>query len=120
MNPSDVYGPKTATELGQVHDFAFDLANRYGTRVERYEAYNEPNLTDFWQPAANPNEYAAFLRSFYLGAKSANAGVTVTFGGISQNDVGFLRATYAALKSYPDAPVNNNFFDELGLHPYSF
>jgi hypothetical protein len=119
MNATDTYPPTTATELQQWRDFCFDIAGRYGTRVARYEVWNEPNLQSFWSTGPDPVKWAALLRSGYLGLKDANPNVTVTSGGISLNDLGFLRQTYAAIKAYPDAAANNNFFDELGLHPYS-
>jgi polysaccharide biosynthesis protein PslG len=112
--------PRTETELGYFRDFVFDLVNRYGTRVERYSIWNEPNHESFWKPARNPAEYAALLRAGYLGAKSANPKVKVSAFDLSNNDVGFLNSAYGAISGYPDAASNNNFFDELSVHPYPY
>ena len=114
------YPPRSSTELAHWRDFVHDLVARYGTRFVRYEMWNEPNLRDFWPSGPNPAEYAEFLRVSYLGANQANPAVTVTFGGLSSNDIGFLNATYNEIAKYPDSAANNNFFDELGVHPYSF
>jgi len=35
-----------------------------------------------------------------------------------QQDFNYLNKTYTALKKYPDAAANNNFFDILSVHPY--
>jgi hypothetical protein len=115
--------PRGSTQLGYFRDLMKDVAGRYGARVDSYEIWNEPNEQSFWAGGApNPADYAAMLRAAYLGAK-VDAGVTapkIVGGVLSLNDVGYLSHMYTALKSYSDAASNNNFFDELGVHPYSF
>jgi len=112
--------PRTATELGYWHDFIFDLVSRYGTRVFRYEMWNEPDHPTFWKPERSPAEYAALMREGYLAAKAANPSVRVTCCALSGNDIGFLEAVYAETGKYADAEANDNYFDELSVHPYSF
>lgn len=113
------YPPRSPEEVAHFEDFAYDVVQRYGTRATRYEIWNEPNLEDFWKTGPNPAEYAALLRAGYLGAKQADPNARITSGGISGNAVGFLNSLYDEIAKYPDAASNNNFFDELGLHPYS-
>lgn len=117
------YPPNTSAQRAYWRDMVKDVTARYGTRVARYELWNEPNLPTFWATGSPksewPKEYAALLRQGYLGAKEGNPNVTVVSAGISKNDVGYLKALYPALKAYPDAAANYNFFDELGLHPYA-
>ncbi len=120
MSAADNYPPRSAEEVAHFKDFAYDVVQRYGTRAMRYEMWNEPNLADFWGTGPNPAEYAALLRGGYLGAKEANPNVRITSGSIANNDVGFLNSLYDEIAKYPDAVDNNSFFDELGLHPYSF
>jgi hypothetical protein len=113
--------PRTDAQLAAWKDFVHDLVARYGTRVESYEMWNEPNLSDFWAggSGADPAEYAALLRAGYLGAKSANPNAVVVGGSLSQNDIGYLDALYTELRKYPDAAANDDFFDWLGVHPYA-
>jgi hypothetical protein len=115
------YPPRDSTDLAAWRDFVNDLVARYGTRVARYEMWNEPNHPDFWRGGSGPNpaEYAALLRTGYLGAKAANPNVRVTGGALAHNDMGYLNALYTAIRKYPDAQANDDFFNELSVHPYS-
>ena len=118
--PEGMWGPpRGSADLAAWRDFSHDLANRYGTRVARYEMWNEPNHPTFWPSGPDPAEYAALLRAGYLGAKDANPDVRVTGGMLSHNDMGYLDALYEELGKYPDAAANDDFFDELSVHPYS-
>jgi hypothetical protein len=121
VSPCSVWEPPVgSTDLNAYQDFMFDVVSRYGTRISSYEIWNEPNLADFWQcRSVNPTEYAAMLRSAYLGAKAANPNVTIVGGALSQNDIGYLERMYTALRAYPDAAANDDFFDALGVHPYA-
>lgn len=114
------YPPRGADEIRFFSDFVGFLVDRYGTRVERYEIWNEPNSLDFWEPAPDAAEYAALLRSAYLRAKAVDPEVTVAFGGLSMNDVGFLEKYYEAARAYPDARQSDHFFDVLTVHPYTY
>ena len=118
--PEGVWGPpRGSSDLAAWRDFSHDLVARYGTRVVRYEMWNEPNILAFWHSGPDPAEYAALLRAGYLGAKTANPDVRVTGGSLSNNAMGYLRALYAEIRKYPDAQANDDFFDELSVHPYS-
>jgi len=121
VSPCSVWEPPVGSaDLNAYQDLMFDLVSRYGTRISSYEIWNEPNLADFWQcRSVNPTEYAAMLRLAYLGAKAANPNVTIVGGALSQNDIGYLEKMYTALRAYPDAAANDDFFDALGVHPYS-
>ena len=111
--------PRGQRQIREFDDFVRFLVARYGTRIERYKVWNEPNSVDFWKPEPEPGEYAALLRKVYLGAKHVNPRVTIEFGGLSMNDIGFLTEYYEAARSYPDAPRHRYFFDVLNVHPYT-
>ena len=120
VSPEGVwYPPRGSSDLRAWRDFSHDLVARYGTRVVRYEMWNEPNDHTFWPPGPDPAEYAALLRAGYLGAKAANPRVRVTGGAFSHNDMGYMNALYREVRKYPDAQANDDFFDELSVHPYS-
>jgi len=111
----DWYPASDPTEFA---NFARDAVNRYKDRVHIWEIWSEENGPDFWKPAIDPVAYARMLRASYLAVKQADPTARVAFGGIDRNDYGFLNKVYAALKSYPDAAANHNFFDILAVHPY--
>ena len=119
--PEGMWGPpRGSADLAAWRDFSHDLVERYGTRVARYEMWNEPNHPTFWPSGPDPAEYAALLRAGYLGAKDADPDVRVTGGMLSHNDMGYFNALYTAIRRYPDAAANDDFFDELAVHPYAF
>ena len=113
--------PRTQTELALWGAFVEDLVGRYGTRVARYKMWNEPNHPTFWAGGSGPNpaEYARLLREGYLAAKRADPSVEVTCCSLSHNDIGYLNTLYTEIRKYPDAQANDDFFDELSVHPYS-
>jgi hypothetical protein len=121
VSPEDAtwYPPTGPQELHAWAGFLTDLTARYGSQISAMEIWNEPNEQWFWKPTPDPRAYAALLRTSYLAIKRVAPGLTVTSGGLSHNDLGFLSAYYTAAGHFPDAARNNWFFDQLGLHPYS-
>jgi hypothetical protein len=112
---------RDATELGHWSDFVRDLMTRYRGRVAHYEIWNETNWHDFWKPWPDPEGYARLLRAAYLAGREADPTALIVFGGISQNDVGYLREFYDRAEAvWPvESHRENFFFDVLGVHPYS-
>jgi hypothetical protein len=114
------YPPVSDAELARWQQFVTEVVTRYGGRLFGVETWNEPNEDMFWKPSPEPTQFAGVLRATYLAVKAVQPALPVTSGGISHNDVGFLRQVYTALKAYyPDAANQNWFFDILGVHPYS-
>lgn len=77
-------GTPQRTESGPPDDpadfarFAAAFAERYGSTIDVYQIWDEPNLTAAWgglEP--RPAEYLALLRSAYDAIHSADAGATV-------------------------------------------
>ncbi|HEY3941380.1 MAG TPA: hypothetical protein VGL60_02750 [Acidimicrobiales bacterium] len=113
------YAPTQRAELERWATWVKSVVRHFGTKVSFYEIWNEENISQFWPQGPNPRQYAALLACSYDAAKAANAGVTIVSGGLSTNDVGFLQALYRYLDRYHDAAPLNDFFDLLGVHPYS-
>ena len=100
-------------------DFAAEVARRYGSGVEAYEIWNEPNVERFWE---NPDvdEYVALLRAAYPKIHAADESSTVITGGLapapdragSIAPVTFIRAMYER--------GGQEWFDALGMHPYTW
>lgn len=114
--------PRGSTELQHWSNFVRDVASRYKGQVMHYEMWNEPNHKSFWRHDSTPDaaEYVPLLRAAYLAAKETDPQATVVSGGLSTNDLGYLRKYYETAKTYSDASSNRYFFDVLGLHPYSY
>ncbi len=111
--------PRGEEGLRHFEGFVRTLVERYGTRVDRYEIWNEPNLKLYWEPRPDPGEYAALLRVAYTTIKDAEPEATVVSGGLARNHMGFLEGYYRAARGYPDAKESDYFFDVLGLHTYT-
>jgi glycosyl hydrolase family 39 (putative alpha-L-iduronidase) len=113
------YPPRREREVRAWANFVHDVVARYGTKVTRYELWNEPNVAEFWRPAPSPEEFARLMRAGYTAAKSVDPDVTVVSGGLSRNDLGFLKRYYDEAGKLAHAQRDRYFFDVLGLHPYS-
>jgi hypothetical protein len=83
---------------GNLGDFAQALATRYsGTslglpRVRFFQAWNEPNLSEYLSPqwgagnrAESPTQFRRMLNAFYAGIKRAQPGAKVISAGIAPN-----------------------------------
>ena len=87
------------------------LGQQYGSYVDAWEIWNEPNLQRFWSTGPNPAAYAALVKAAYPAVKAADPGAPVVMGATSTNDYRFIEGAYAAgVKGY---------FDVLSTHPYS-
>ena len=115
---------RNAGELDLFREFVAQLAERYGTQVERYTIWNEPNVsTLFFKPYTRENSpaaYASLLKAGYEGVKGAAPEATVSFAGLAGIDPEWLQNFYAAARQLPGAAENRYYFDEMDAHPYSF
>lgn len=99
------------TYMSHYAAFVRDMVARYRGRVTYWEIWNEPDLSQFWQPAKDPAGFAAMLRAAYTAAKQANPSAQIISGGLCGNNTKFLQDVYAA--------GAQGYFDLLGVHPYS-
>lgn len=113
------YPPRGPEALRHFRSFVRTLVERYGTQIDRYEIWNEPNLKHYWEPRPAPGEYAALLHAAYTTIKEVEPEATVVSGGLARNHTGFLEGYYEVARGYPEAAENDYFFDVLGLHPYT-
>jgi len=114
------YPPRTPQQLRQWGRFVEATVAHFKGRVASFEIWNEPNLDTFWRPAPAPAEYAQLLAESYRSAKRVWPAASIVFGGLSQNDVGFLQHYYSeARRLFPDAAAQRYFFDVLNVHPYT-
>ena len=116
---TDFAQPADPAQFGQ---FAAAVAQRYAPQgVQDYEIWNEPNSTDFFQPAPDPAVYVQMLEASYSDIKAVDPSAFVISGGLAPeatdsegdiNEVTFLQDMYA------DGAAG--YFDALGDHPYSY
>ena len=75
-----------------------------------WEIWNEPNLTNFWKPAANPPDYIKLALAASRAIRNNSPGETIIGPAASGMDLPFLEACFqAGLLQYWDA---------VSVHPY--
>lgn len=99
--------------------FAGAVAERYGSRVEGYEIWNEPNLDYYWQ-SPSADDYFEYLKRAYVAIHAKDPSATVMNGGpapaanteTTVDAFDFIHRLYElGAKNYTDA---------IGVHPYSY
>ena len=113
--------PTSPRELAEWRHFVSRVVGNFGSKVSYYEIWNEENIQAFWWQGPNPSNYANLLETSYVAIKALDPSAQVMFGGLSRNDLGFLKRTYDAIdRQFPKTAVrDDHFFDILGVHPYS-
>jgi O-antigen ligase len=112
----------TPNDLADFAQFASALADRYGSRIEVYQIWDEPNLISGWgEQRPDPVAYARLLEAGYESIHAADPDAFVLTAGLAPtietgpdniNDVLFLRALYDNGAS--------PFFDGVAGKPYGF
>jgi hypothetical protein len=110
--------PKDPAQFGA---FAGAVAARYGSSINYYEIWNEPNYTLFWKPTPSIPQYIAILKSAYTAIKKANPSAVVIAGSFAAQDDAadgsispstFTQALYSAQAQ--------GYFDAISMHPYTY
>jgi GH35 family endo-1,4-beta-xylanase len=84
-------------------------------RMNYWELWNEPNISLFWPPEPDTQEYADLLKATHAAIKSADPTAKIVLGGLVGSGVradgtGFLPDLYAA--------GAGEFFDVVSIHVY--
>lgn len=90
--------------------FAAAGAAHFAGKGVLWELWNEPNLTKFWQPDANPENYVKLARIVYPALKKADPDCTLLGPALSGWDFGYLE------KIFQLGVLDN--LDVVSLHPY--
>jgi hypothetical protein len=89
------------------------LARTWGSKVEAWEVWNEPNLSEFTgiqDAGKRAARYVPVLKAAAAGFRAGRPGTSIVFGAPAQTDDVFVRQAYAAgAKSH---------FDIMAIHPY--
>ena len=89
-----------------------------GIRV--WEAWNEPDLRQFW--SGSVQDYARVLKVTYLAVHQADPLAQVMFGGMAYNNPeinDYLARTLAVIAQDPDREAYHWYFDIAAIHSYS-
>lgn len=114
---SKYHPPRDAKEFAR---FVGEVARRYGAdQVPAWEIWNEPNLAQFWRPAADPGEYVKLLKAASRSIRAASPRAIIVSGGLAQPRHGggdwdareFLAAIYSR--------GAGKYIDAVGNHPYT-
>lgn len=116
-NMSDKCAPANPAAFAK---FAGTVANRYASKVDNFEIWNEPNYADFWQPIPNAAEYSRLLAATYAQIKLANPRAQVLSGGLAAagDDSGNISPLTFITRLYELKA--NQYYDSIALHPYSY
>jgi len=122
LNPANYWGDFVAAAVRRYMPdgvLARQLGWGAGVGVRVWEAWNEPDLTMFWQ--ASVADYARLLKVTYLVAHHIDSQARVMLAGLSyanpvRND--WLAKILAIYATDPDAPNHNWYMDIVALHTY--
>jgi hypothetical protein len=126
--PSDFTGCPPTTP-GALHAYGLFLRTelvRYRNVVQHWESWLEPNNRAWWRPQANPQQYAALLRTQYRVFQQVNRayhthlkllfGGPISFSTRPADGWAVLPFVHAVLADLHGARA----FDAIGLHAYRF
>ncbi len=86
------------------------LAKRFGKEPVIFELWNEPNLSNFWRPQANADDYFAWAKTVSRAIHQVNPKACIIGRATSRMDLIFMRKLFA--KGYL------NWVDGVSVHPY--
>jgi O-antigen ligase len=111
--------PQETCDFG---DWAAALAERYATRIDHYQIWDEPNIAPHWGAREiDPGGYARLLREGSIRIRAVDPGAVILAaalapnvepGGANLSDVDFLRALYQQGAA--------EWFDVVAVQPYDF
>lgn len=90
--------------------YAGAIAKRYPD-VRYWQIWNEPNNPIFWPTGPDATAYTRMLSAAYSAIKKANPRAQVVLGGISLNDLKYVRGLYAS--------GAKKYFDIMAVHLYN-
>lgn len=103
---------------GAFAGFTKAVVSRYGSRINSWEIWNEPNLPLFFGFSGDrPQIYTNLLKAAYPAIKSVQPNSTVVAAGLSRSGGG--DAPPAFLNAMYDAGAGG-YFDAAAMHPYVF
>lgn len=108
------------TDVAAYVKFVKAAAERYGTQVQAWEIWNEPNISYRFGPSVDVTKYVNMLKGAYKEIKLANPEAIVLGGSIAPT-----ATTYRDLRplDFVNAMYEkgaSGYFDGLAMHPYTY
>jgi polysaccharide biosynthesis protein PslG len=119
-------GTNSSTPPGHVSDFA-DFARAAAARyaplgLHTWEIWNEPNISDFWQPAPDANRYGELFRAAAATVRAVDPIATLLIGGLTRGsdtaDGSRISQTKYVEQLYANGAAQ--LATAIAVHPYSF
>lgn len=104
-------------------NFASAAATRYGPLgVHTWEIWNEPNISDFWQPTPDANKYGELFKATTAAIHPVDPSATLLIGGLTRgtdtaNGLRISQLTFVE-RLYANGAAQSA--DAIAVHPYSF
>jgi hypothetical protein len=109
--------PAFLTWISNMKTFITAVVNRYKDRVKMWEAWNEPNLTVFWE-TKSPTQYGVFYKEFRASVLAADPTAKVSFGSVTGYEANGEMVGRDFMSQARTAAGAGIVIDRLGLHPY--
>jgi hypothetical protein len=111
------------TNVSDFASFARVAAQRYHPLgVNRWEIWNEPNISDFWQPKPSVDKYGALFRAAAVALREVDPQATVLTGGLTRGptagDGSRISQTEFVNGLYANGAAQ--LASAVAIHPYSF
>jgi len=113
---NDLYGkgesPRTPEAFVGFAEYCRQLMRRYGPVCRDWEVWNEPNITVFWKPKPNVEDYTSLMKAVYPAAKAANPKATIVGVCTAGTDFKFIEGVLQR--------DGGKFMDAISVHPYRY
>lgn len=96
--------------------FLTALAGRYGSAIDRWQLWNEPNFKLYWKPKPDPRDYARLVRLSASALRASDPGAEILLGGVAPVKRGML--PWEFLEGVYDVRRIERSFDTVAVHPY--
>lgn len=122
LSPVDKYRPR---DLNEWLTYVRTVVERYdgdglddapgSPRMDYWEVWNEENLSQYWPPQPDVNEYFELLQATYTAIKEVDPTAKIVLGGLSGSGVnaegtGYLQQLYGL--------GGGDYFDVMSIHHY--
>ncbi len=110
--------PASATQFA---GWAAAVVKRYAKDgVKDFEIWNEPNLSKFFQPRADPAFYVKMLADSYRAIKKIDPSAVVISGGLAPIPTSAKNLSMLAFLSDMYADGAKPYMNAVAVHPYSY
>lgn len=110
--------------MSQFATFCAACVTRYKDRVKYWEVWNEQNARGFWPPDPDPVRYTQMLQAVYPAVKAVDPTAYIITGGTASvpDNTGLAGGNMGEREFISAVYANGgkNYFDAMGIHPYSY